>query len=195
MPSEPIVVLLRLVEILDRLGIPYVVGGSVASSLRGEPRGSVDADIVAPIESKHVEDLVRALTPDWYVSEAAMREAIAGRRSFNIILHKPPFKVDVFIPSDRLLDRSQLERRAPVVVARDPERVLYVATAEDILLQKLEWFRKGNEVSDRQWRDILGILKVRGRELDFVYVSKTAAASGLSILLDRALREAGLGTA
>jgi hypothetical protein len=75
-------------------------------------------------------------------------------------------------------------------VAADPDRYLYVYTAEDILLQKLRWYRMGNEVSDRQWRDILGIVLVQGNALDLAYLSRAAEVLNVSDLLEQALGQA-----
>jgi hypothetical protein len=83
-----------------------------------------------------------------------------------------------------------MNRRQKVPVATDPERQLFVYTPEDILLQKLRWYRMGHEVSDRQWRDVLGIIAVQGGSLDEVYLRDGAEILGVGDLLQRALTEA-----
>jgi hypothetical protein len=79
------------------------------------------------------------------------------------------------------------------VIATDPERTAYVASAEDTVLTKLEWYRMGSEVSERQWRDVLGVLKVQAERLDLAYLRRWAAALGVADLLEQALSQAGQG--
>ena len=109
------------------------------------------------------------------------------------VLHKATaFKIDVFLFRDRPFERSELARRLHEVVAIDPEQRAYVATAEDMILAKLEWYDLGNRVSDQQWRDLLAMLKVQGTLLDQAYLHQWAAALGIADLLARALTDAGL---
>ena len=96
-------------------------------------------------------------------------------------------KVDVFIPKNRPFDRQQLGRRQSWIADADSGRAIYVTTPEDTILAKLAWYRLGDEVSDRQWRDILGVLAVQGDRLDLVYMREWAASLGVSDLLERAL--------
>ena len=103
------------------------------------------------------------------------------------------FKVDVFIPKGRPFDRQQLDRRQPWIADSDSGRMIYVATPEDTVLAKLAWYRLGDEISDRQWRDILGVLAVQGDRLDFAYMRQWAATLDVSDLLERALGETGRG--
>jgi len=76
-----------------------------------------------------------------------------------------------------------------VKVASEPDRYIYTYTPEDILLQKLRWFRLGNEVSERQWRDVLGIVRTQGKKLDDSWLLRGAQTLGVQDLLERALRE------
>jgi len=102
------------------------------------------------------------------------------------------FKVDVFISKQRPFDRAQFERKAAQVVATEPERTACVASAEDTVLTKLEWYRLGGEVSERQWRDVQGVLKVQAAGLDLAYLRRWAAELQVADLLTKALVEAGL---
>lgn len=192
-PSEPTAVTLLVTGILERLGVRYAIGGSLASSLHGVFRASVDADLVADLRQEHVEPFARALGDAFYRDETAMRRAIDRRRSFNVIHLDTMFKVDVFIPKERAFDRSQLERRAAHVISNDPERTAFVASAEDTILAKLakgDCCRAGGGVEEQQWRDVLGILQVQSETLDRDYLRSMAASLSLGDLLERALSEA-----
>lgn len=180
--------LLLVVAVFERLGVPYVVVGSMASSAHGFPRTTNDADIVADLGSDHAADVVSALQPAFYVERAGVERAVAQYRSFNAIHLASAFKVDVFVPPPDGFGRQQLARRTRERLGPEPEaRALYVATAEDVVLSKLEWYRASGEVSDRQWLDLLGVIKVQGEALDRTYLRTWAARLGLEGLLERAL--------
>jgi hypothetical protein len=97
------------------------------------------------------------------------------------------FKVDLFIAKDDLFDRAQIERRVARAVAEDSDREIYVLSAEDIILAKLRWYRMGGEQSERQWRDVAGVVSVQGDRLDFDYLYKMAATLQVEDLLARLL--------
>jgi hypothetical protein len=190
MLPEPIAVMRQVIDVLDTLGVPYLVGGSFASSIYGTYRATADVDLVADLEFEHVTALVKALSGQFYIDEESVRDAIRLRRSFSAIHLTTSFKVDVFIPQQRPYSRMELERRTWQMIWTDPEYAVYLASAEDNLLAKLEWYRLGNEVSDRQWRDILGVIKTQGERLDFAYLRQWAAALDVADLLEKALLEA-----
>jgi hypothetical protein len=190
MLSEPIAVTLLVIQSLEALGVTYLIGGSLASAVHGVVRATLDADLVADLRPEHAEPLAQALGDAFYVDVGAIHDAIRRRSSFNLIHLETMFKVDIFVPKQRPFDRAQFERRTEQVVAIDPERTAYVASAEDIVLAKLEWYQMGGQASERQWRDVLGVLKVQAGRLDQAYLRRWAAQLGLNDLLDRALAEA-----
>jgi hypothetical protein len=189
MQSEATRITLLVTQTLERLGVPYAVGGSFASSLHGVMRSTLDVDIVTDMRLEHIPALIAALSKEFYADDEMMRGAIEHRSSFNLIHYETAFKVDIFIRKPRAFDQMQLERSRATVIATDPEESVYVASPEDTILAKLEWYRMGGEMSDHQWRDILGVLKTRAGELDLAYLKKWAIELKVTDLLERALKE------
>ena len=180
-----------VVEALEQLEVPYHIGGSVASSLNGIPRLTIDVDLVTNLKLEHVRPLVRLLEGEYYIDEDAVRDAVKRRSSFNVIHLESILKIDVFIAKSRVFDQEEF-RRVQLKTLEGSDRPFYVASPEGTILNKLEWYRMGGEVSDRQWNDILGVLKVQGTNLDMAYLQRWAVALKVSDLLERALVDAGL---
>lgn len=187
-PVDPIAVALSVARAFDALGIVHTIGGSIASSIAGEPRSTIDIDVVAALRESDVPALVSALAVDFYVSEEALRRAVRECSTANLIHQATQVKVDIFVAGGTPLDAQQLQRRRAVEIA--PGRILHVHPPEDILLQKLRCYQKGGETSDRQWRDVLGIIRVQAQHLDHDYLRLSAPVLGVADLLARALREA-----
>ena len=180
----------RVAAILDRLDIPYLVGGSVASAFFGEPRGTLDVDLVIELRAEGIEALATALEPGFYVSREAMSEAVNDRRSFNAVELGGAMKVDFFVRGESDFDREEFSRRRlePIVLG-EPARV-WVKTPEDSVLRKLLWFRDGQGASDQQWRDVVGLLATRAGKLDEGHLDSWATRLGLAELLQKARGEA-----
>jgi hypothetical protein len=191
MITDSITITLLVIDTLRDLGINSVIGGSLASAAYGMARSTLDADLIADIRREHVSALAQALQPAFYADETAIAEAVQRQTSFNLIHLESMFKVDVFIASARPFGRQQLARRQPMVVATEPERTADVLSPEDIILAKLDWYRQGGEQSERQWRDILGVLKAQADRLDLAYLADWAGRLNVSDLLTRARRETG----
>jgi hypothetical protein len=189
--SQVLAAITPIVEAFEQLGVLYHIGGSVASSVYGILRATIDADLVADLRLEHVRPLVMQLNTDYYIDEDMIRDAIEHRSSFNLIHLDTMLKVDVFIPKSRSFDQEELQRTQQEVLL-EGTRPFNVASPEGTILNKLEWYRMGGEVSDRQWNDILGVLKVQGTDLDLVYLQRWAVNLNVTDLLERALVDAGL---
>lgn len=190
--AESIRLALRVAEILEALAIPYLIGGSIASSILGEPRATLDVYVVVDLQLFHVPPLLQVMTGEFFIDEMMVREAIKRKSSFNIIHLESMQKVDIFVLSNQPLAQIEMQRRQQLVITQNPDKLAWIASAEDIILQKLIWYRLGNKVSDRQWRDVLGVLKVQADKLDFNYLAQWGETLQLEDLLAQALQEAGL---
>ncbi|MBN1946663.1 MAG: hypothetical protein JW797_13395 [Bradymonadales bacterium] len=190
MLSEPLLVVVRIATVFDRLQIPYLVGGSLASSLYGIPRATQDVDLVAGLDSPRVEPLTTALRSDFYVDAEMIQDAIRRRSSFNVIHLETMFKVDIFVQRDDAWSCEEMARARMVPIETEEGLVsIRFASPEDMLLHKPVWYRLGNQVSDRQWSDVLGILKVQGEWLDTDYLDRWAPLLKVDDLLGQARGE------
>lgn len=185
---------MEVVRVLEDLQIPHLVGGSIVSSLYGHPRTTFDSDLVADLQFQHVQPFSAALSQDFYVEPERIADAIRRRASFNIVHHRTGLKVDIFIFKNDSHSRQEMARRRMVAPLPDMGE-FPIATAEDIILQKLRWYQMGNGVSDRQWNDVLGVLKVQRKRLDFEYLKEWAAHLEVEDLLRKAYEDAGIDPA
>ena len=191
-PDEAFQVLLEVTRVLEELDVPYVVGGSLASSLHGIPRSTQDADLVAALRTEHIQPFIGRVEGTFYVSPERVEAAVRRRTSFNLIHLKTMIKVDLFVFSETPLAKQEMARRQALSIPGEPEAHLQIASPEDTILQKLLWYRKGGGVSERQWNDILGVIKVQGRALDLGYLKEWAERSGIEDLLAQAFIDSGM---
>jgi hypothetical protein len=185
--------LLPVIEAFDRLGIRYHIGGSVASSVFGTPRATMDVDLIADLRLPHGAALEAALSQDYYVDAESIREAVRTGTSFNLIHYEHGVKIDVFVLQRQPFDLEAFGRARPVRLQQiDASPELQVASPEDTVLQKLRWYRMGGQTSERQWNDVLGVLAHSGADLDVGYMRHWAKELQVDDLLEEALDEAGL---
>lgn len=191
MVTDANALLVQLARAFEAADIRYVVGGSIASSRHGEYRATNDIDVLAEVGPASIAALVAALGDDFHLDREAADLAVRSGGTFTAIHLKEFVKIDFFVATEAKLHRLQLERRESVAIDASAPPV-YITSAEDTILVKLEWFRRSGGVLERQLRDVAGVLKVRGRELDLEYLGHAATLLGLRDLLARALEDAGL---
>ena len=188
-PGDPeaLQVAFRVLEVLQRFGVSYHLGGSYASAIHGVPRQTHDVDLVVDLGPEHTAEIAHALDDEFYVSEEAVARAVAERSSVNLVHYSTGVKVDLFVKGSTAFDTSEFTRRILVRLRDEPPQDIFVKSAEDTVLRKLHWFRLGGEVSDRQWQDVQGIVNVQGERLDVDYLTHWADLLGVRDLLDRVL--------
>jgi hypothetical protein len=179
-----------LLDVLGRLGVRYVIGGSLASSIRGIARATRDVDLIADLPPARVDAFASALKGEFYADPEMIRDALFHGVAFNVIHLKSSYKFDVF-PVDSEFGRVQLERGSMVETAPFQTALLTfpVATSEDTILAKLDWFKKGGCESARQWNDVLGVVRIQEGRLDLRYLREWAPRLGVAEWVERALRE------
>ena len=192
MDAEQLDALLAVAAAIERLDVPFFIAGSFASNAYGFYRATADADLVADLKIRHVEPLVAALSGRFYIAEEAVRQAVMNRGSFNVIDLNTSMKVDIFAMKREMFQIEEMQRRVRRALTPDGANETWLATPEDTILAKLDWYRLGGGVSDRQWGDVLGVMKVQAENLDLAYLRRWADELRLRDLLDRALDDSGL---
>jgi hypothetical protein len=179
-----------VLQVMHSLQIPHCIGGSVASSYHGASRSTMDVDLLCTLTAETVEDFLDAFNhDDYYMSPAAVREAVHHRSCFNLIHLPTALKIDCFVSEDRPFDRMRLTRSTVVTLGTSIPLSAAMTSAEDVVISKLEWFRKGNESSTRQWDDVSRVMKLLGDNADFPYLREAAESLGLTDLLSRLITE------
>ena len=181
---DPVAIAVDVGARLERFGIAWVTGGSIASSMHGEPRATDDVDLVVALRTRHVKSLVRSLALDYYIDEDAVRAAVQAAGSFNAVHFDSSIKADFFVAGDDAFEAERLAHRQRVDMAAG---LLYVDSAEHTILRKLEWYRRGGETSERQWRDVLAIVRLQTDRLDRNRLRHWAEHLGVTDLIRRVL--------
>lgn len=195
-PVDPLALALRLGVTLDAQAIPYVIVGSVAAVVHGEYRTTRDINVVLNLAPGNVCGLVDALRDDFTFLPSDITDALvrlpearvdaAQRASFCAYDKTTGFQIDVYLSSGRPFEVAQFQRAQTVDIPAEPGGTLRVASAEDTVLAKLEWYKLAP--SDRQWRDVQAILRVQDDLIDVTYLRQWARELGVAELLEWALK-------
>ncbi len=180
----------RLVRLLDAANVPFMIAGSFASTAHGLPRTTQDLDVVVdPPSPEALDALVRSMPPDeYYVDADAARDALRRRSMFNVIDHASGWKVDLIIRKNRAFSRDEFARRMRLVLLDVP---IFIASPEDTIVAKLEWSQQSGG-SERQRRDVAGILATVGPQLDRTHVERWVRELDLKDEWTAALKDGGL---
>lgn len=187
--SDILIALKPVVDSFEELGIEYYIGGSVASSVYGVARSTLDVDLIASITPNVVPQLFESLHSEYYIDENMIRDAIKRESSFNVIHFKTMIKIDVFILKNTSYSRTAFKRRREDALDPEEQIKFYIASPEDVILAKLTCYQMGGQVSQRQWKNISGVLKVQAKRLDMEYLKNWANELNLTELLAKAVRE------
>jgi hypothetical protein len=193
MIEDPIAIAYKIIDKLNLLNIPYYIGGSVASSLQGEIRFTEDIDLIIYLESSQIEIFIETFSSDFYVSDVAVKDAINGvSSSFNLIDFQSLEKADIFISRNDDFSISRMNRRQLYMPEDNREKAFYISTSEDTILQKLVWMKISQNESQKQWRDVLGVIKIQQERLDLQYLGQWSAYLNVTAQLKQALQESGM---
>lgn len=178
-----------VIAALKTLGVSHFVGGSVASSFHGATRSTMDVDLVCELTESHIAPFIASFDDDFYISESAIRDAVRRKSCFNLIHLPTSFKVDVFISRGRPFDLNAMRRASTQLLGENRTVAVSIATVEDSIVSKLEWFRLTNETSERQWDDVTKLIKLLGGDTDIEYLQAASESVGVADLLERLLEQ------
>jgi hypothetical protein len=187
---QDIAALEKFTDILDKLNISYVIGGSFASSAYGAVRFTQDADITLEPFNQIGDKFFEAIKNDFYISKNAMYQALQSRTNFNIIHLATAFKIDIFIQKQDEFQMQMLSHGRKLPLGKSAKKASFVSP-EVIILLKLDWFRQSGCDSEKQWSDVHGVLAAQKDSLDFDYLKNWAKKLGLNELLQKAISESG----
>ncbi len=177
-------------ELFESLGVKHFVGGSTASSYYGESRSTHDVDIAVALRPEHVAALLRRAAGEFFVEPEFVGEAVRHSRMFTMVHRQAFVKVDVYVRPLEGFFESEIRRARLLEIRRAPPGEAWLPSPEDIVLQKLAWYQKGECVSERQWRDVLGVLRNWRERVDVAYLRKWAKELDVLSLLEKALVQA-----
>jgi hypothetical protein len=183
----------RLLAVLDRMEIPYEVGGSVASSAHGIPRTTLDVDIVVDLKPDQIDNFAAELSNEFYADAALIRAAFVRGRAANLIHLDSVWKFNLFPLRNDDYSRTEFGRRSLRAIRPDGRAAIEcaVASAEDTILRKLEWYRAGGEASERQWNDLRGMVHAAGGQIDLDYLHRWAVYLKVEDPLEKLLGDCG----
>jgi len=188
-----IIAIQPVISTFKKLSIPYLIGGSIASSVYGLARATLDVDIVANIKMDNISSLKELLGDKYYIDEDMIKDAIQRVSSFNLIHLQTMIKIDVFIYQNEPYQQEAFQRkRKDTLEDTEDAFEFYFSSAEDIILNKLQWHEMGDKVSERQWLDVIGVIKVQGNNLDLEYLRKWGEKLGLLSLLKKAFKDSAM---
>lgn len=180
-----------VVAAFESLKVRHYVGGSVASSFHGATRTTMDVDLVCELNAGQITEFLKFFADDFYLSESAVRDAVRRKSCFNLIHLPTSFKVDVFVSRRRAFDNNAMQRAVEGELGDQRRVSVSIATAEDSIISKLEWYRLSDETSQRQWEDVTRLIELLGETADMKYLHTAANSVGVADLLDRLLAETG----
>ena len=182
-----------IVCVFEKLSIPYYVAGSVASSMYGLARATLDIDIVADVKHHNISQLRQFLEKEYYIDEDLIKEAIRDKSSFNLIHLDTAIKIDIFVFKGSSYERTAIERRIKNRLGENvQEPEIYFSSPEDVIIAKLQWYKKGRSISERQWFDVIGVIKVQSDFLNKKYLQNFAKRLSIFKSLKKAFEEAGV---
>lgn len=188
--NEIVAALEPVIKAFNETGIQYYIGGSIASSAFGIARATLDVDIVSKLSYQHVIPLINKLKGEYYIDEGMMKDAIQTEFSFNLIHLETMLKIDVFILKNQPYQQKAFERKILEKLEDDPNAMrVYLCSPEDIILNKLDWYKTSGKTLEQQWRDILGVIKVQANNLDKNYLKFWARELGIYDLLEKSFEE------
>lgn len=191
--SDVISALHPVINLLEELNIPYYIGGSIASSSLGISRATMDVDVITNLNTMHVERIVQQLNEEYYVDGEMIKDAIQHKSTFNVIHHQTTYKIDFFIAKSTEYQQSIFERiTRKKLVDKDDLINVFICAPEDVVLTKLIWYKERGGTSEKQWNDILGVLKIQRNNLDLEYLLHWAEKLSVKFELNKALNDAGL---